>query len=132
MDPVVHFEMPYENKQRMADFYAKAFGWKANMLGPEMGEYVVMMTVPDADEKGYPTKPGMINGGFYKKPKDPLGQAPSVVISVENIDEAMKKITASGGKLLGEAIDIPGVGKYASFTDTEGNRVSVMQANPMN
>lgn len=132
MDPVVHFEMPYEDKQRMADFYAQAFGWKANMLGPEMGEYVVMMTAPDADEKGFPTKPGMINGGFYKKPEDKLGQAPSVVISVENINEAMKKITASGGKLLGEAMEIPGVGKYASFLDTEGNRVSALQALPMN
>ena len=44
MNSVVHFEMPYEDKDRMADFYAKAFGWTANKLGPEMGEYVVMMT----------------------------------------------------------------------------------------
>ena len=41
MNPVVHFEMPYENSNRMADFYAKAFGWKPQKLGPEMGNYVV-------------------------------------------------------------------------------------------
>ena len=28
MNPVVHFEMPAEDKNRMADFYTKAFGWK--------------------------------------------------------------------------------------------------------
>ena len=28
MDSVVHFEMPYENRQRMAKFYQAAFGWK--------------------------------------------------------------------------------------------------------
>ena len=41
MNPVVHFEMPYENKDRMADFYAKTFGWKLQVLGPEMGDYVM-------------------------------------------------------------------------------------------
>ena len=42
MNPVVHFEMPYEDRNRMADFYSKAFGWKPQMLGPEMGDYVVV------------------------------------------------------------------------------------------
>lgn len=41
MNPVVHFEMPYENKERMSDFYAKTFGWKSQNLGQEMGNYVL-------------------------------------------------------------------------------------------
>jgi hypothetical protein len=28
MDPVVHFEMPYDNRERMAKFYESAFGWQ--------------------------------------------------------------------------------------------------------
>jgi len=124
MDPVVHFEMPYEDKARMAGFYAGAFGWKANMLGPEMGEYVVVMTTEK--EK----TPGVINGGFYKKPEDVMGQHPSVVISVKDIRESMKKLEEAGGKLLGEPMDIPGVGSYVSFLDTEGNRVSLLQPVP--
>jgi predicted enzyme related to lactoylglutathione lyase len=35
MDPVVHFEMPAEDRKRMADFYTKAFGWQTQMLGPD-------------------------------------------------------------------------------------------------
>jgi len=126
MNPVVHFEMPYENRNRMADFYSKAFGWKPNMLGPEMGDYVVV-TTSEADEKGRPKNPGNINGGFYRKPADPLGQHPSVVIAVADIQEALRNVRTAGGKVLGEPMDIPGVGLYAGFVDTEGNRVSLLQ-----
>ena len=126
MNPVVHFELPYEDRNRMANFYSKAFGWKPQMLGPEMGEYVVVTTA-EADEKGRPKNPGSINGGLYKKPADPLGQHPSVVIAVTDIHAALKKVKESGGKVLGEPMDIPGVGQYAGFLDTEGNRLSVLQ-----
>jgi uncharacterized protein len=126
MDPVVHFEMPYEDKNRMAGFYTKAFGWKPQMLGPEMGEYVVVTTC-ETDEKGRPKNPGSINGGLYKKPSDPMGQHPSVVIAVTDIQDALKRVKQAGGKVLGEPMDIPGVGLYAGFLDTEGNRVSVLQ-----
>ena len=44
MSPVVHFEMAAEDRKRMADFYTKVFGWKAEMLGPDMGNYVVVRT----------------------------------------------------------------------------------------
>jgi predicted enzyme related to lactoylglutathione lyase len=126
MDPVVHFEMPYEDKNRMAGFYSKAFGWKPQMLGPDMGEYVVVTTA-ETDENRRPKNPGVINGGFFKKPADPLGQHPSVVIAVTDIQDALKRVRQAGGKLLGEPMDIPGVGLYAGFLDTEGNRVSVLQ-----
>jgi hypothetical protein len=28
MDSVVHFEMPYDDRDRMARFYQQAFGWQ--------------------------------------------------------------------------------------------------------
>ena len=130
MNPVVHFEMPYEDKNRMVDFYAISFGWKSEMMGPEMGEYVVTMT-SEGDEKGRPKSIGMINGGFYKKPEDELGKCPSVVISVDDIEESMKKVQAAGGKILSKPDNIPGVGLYASFMDTEGNRMSILQPSEM-
>ena len=36
MDSVVHFEMPYDDRKRMAKFYESAFGWRTQMLGQEM------------------------------------------------------------------------------------------------
>src|SRR3989344_1734411 len=127
MNPVVHFEMPYEDRDRMADFYAKTFGWQSNKLGQEMGNYVVVMT--DESDKNGPLKPGRINGGVFQKTKDL--QQTGLVIAVEDIKEHKQKVIDAGGKFLGgqgaEFDDIPGVGLYASFVDTEGNRVGVLQ-----
>ena len=128
MDPVVHFEMPYADRERMAKFYTSAFGWRTQMLGEDMGKYVIATTT-ETNENG-PLKPGSINGGFFEKKADWPMQHPSVVIAVDNIQESAKKVRSAGGNVLGEPMDIPGVGKYVSFTDTEGNRISMLQPLP--
>ena len=38
-----------------------------------------------------------------------------------------KKSRTSGGKLVGEILDIPGVGRYAYVQDTEGNVIGVIK-----
>ena len=125
MNPVVHFELPAEDRKRMADFYTKVFGWKTEQLGEDMGNYV-LATTTDSDEKG-PKKPGAINGGFFQKTDDKPAQYPSVVIAVDDIEEHIKTLERAGGKVLGEPVDIPGVGQYVSFLDTEGNRIGMIQ-----
>ena len=125
MNPVVHFEIPAEDRKRIANFYTKVFGWKTQQLGEDMGNYV-LVTTTDSDENG-PKKPGAINGGFFQKSDDKPAQYPSVVIAVEDIKEHMMNVEKSGGKVLGEPMDIPGVGLYVSFFDTEGNRVGMIQ-----
>ena len=130
MDPVVHFEMPYDNRGRMAKFYESAFGWQTQMLGEDMGSYVLASTT-ETDESG-PQRPGSINGGFFPKKPDWPAQYPSVVIAVENVKQSIKKVIDAGGKMLGEPMEIPDVGQYVSFIDTEGNRVSMLQPIPHN
>ncbi len=129
MDSVVHFEMPYDNRERIARFYEAAFGWKMQMLGEDMGDYVLATTAEAGAGAG--ARPGAaagaINGGFYTRRPDWPAQYPSVVIAVQNIRESMAKVSAAGGKLLGEPMEIPRVGQYVSFFDTEGNRVSMLQ-----
>ena len=131
MNPVVHFEMPAEDRKRMIEFYAKTFGWEANQLGPEMGNYVVVMTA-ESDKNG-PLEKGRINGGFYDR--FDKTNAPSIVIAVDDVKEHKQKVIDAGGKFLGgqgaEFDDIPGVGLYASFIDTEGNRVGMLQPKGM-
>jgi predicted enzyme related to lactoylglutathione lyase len=132
MSPVVHFEMPATDSKRVSAFYTKVFGWNMQDTGPEMGNYVLAST-GETGQDGRPTQPGMINGGFFEKSKDNAN--PSVVISVDDIRKAMKEVVAAGGKVLGgqkpgEPDDIPGVGLYASFLDTEGNRVGMLQPAP--
>ena len=124
-NPVVHFEMPYEDAARVSEFYSKTFGWNMHQLGSEMMGYITAGTA-ETDENRMVKRAGAINGGFFqKKPDVPV--YPSVVISVEDIKEAMEKVASAGGKVLEGPMEIPGIGSYATFSDTEGNRVSMLQ-----
>jgi predicted enzyme related to lactoylglutathione lyase len=137
INPVVHFEMGYKDRVRMVKFYETVFGWKTQLMGDGSSNYVVAHTA-ETDGNGMVQTKGAINGGFYKKSDDPLSQAPSVVISVKDIRAAMKGVEDAGGKILGsmnakgeyvlEPQMIPGVGLWISVMDTEGNRVSILQA----
>ena len=139
-NPVVHFEMGYEDKGRMTKFYESVFGWQMQHMGPEMGDYVVAQTA-ETDEHGMIQQPGAINGGFYKKTDNPLSHAPSIVIAVDDIHAAKKSVEAAGGTILGamneagehsnEPMEIPGVGLWISAMDTEKNRFSILQPKRM-
>ena len=109
----------------MAEFYTKAFGWQTQMMGEEMGNYVTVTTT-EMGNNGRPEMAGAINGGFYPKTEGSPPN-PSIVIAVDDIQESMKKVLEAGGKVTGEPVEIPGIGLYVSFIDTEGNRVSILQ-----
>ena len=128
MNPVVHFEMPYDDRERMQRFYESAFGWQMNPLGPEMGHYVTAATCESPG--GRPLQPGVINGGFFPRKPDWPAQYPSVVIAVDDIDAAMALVARAGGTVLGDPMEIPGIGRYVSFMDPENNRVSLLQPLP--
>jgi uncharacterized protein len=128
MNPVVHFEIPYKDRERICRFYQSAFGWQLEKLGPEMGNYVIATTAQADAKPGTPA--GAINGGFYAHNPDWPAQYPSVVIAVQDVGTAMSAVKTAGGQVLGEPMDIPGVGRYVSFYDTEGNRVSMLQPSP--
>lgn len=127
MNPVVHFELPAKDKKRMRDFYTSVFGWKAHELGPEMGGYITVTTTETDEKSGRPHNPGAINGGLYTPDPSKGAVAPSLVIAVEDVQEHIKKITAAGGKLIDGPMEIPGVGLYAGFEDTEGNKLSILK-----
>ena len=133
MDSVVHFELPADDQKRAGEFYSTAFGWNTNQLGSEMGGYMVVQTT-ETDKERMPLRVGAINGGIFKRTKP--DQYPSVVISVKDIEVAMKKVRDAGGTVLGGQKpgvpdDIPGIGRYVSILDTEGNRVGMLQAKGM-
>lgn len=125
-NPVVHFEMPYKDAKRVAKFYGQAFGWGMNNAGKDMGDYVLAIT-SETDKNGMNKTPGTINGGFYDIHQSKY-KYPSFVISVPNLEKAITDIKKCGGKILSKPTKIPGVGLWATFRDTEGNRVSILQA----
>ena len=129
MYPVIHFEMPAKDSERARNFYESVFGWQITPLGPEMGDFSLAFTT-ETDENRMPTKLGAINGGFYKKSKS--DEHTKITILVDDLREFMKKIKAAGGEFLpggqgGEVDEIPGVGLFATFMDTEGNAVTIYE-----
>ena len=128
MDPVVHFEMTAKDKQRVKRFYESAFGWQMQQMGQDMGNYLLATSSP-VDKKGMHKKPGAINGGFFDYDPQKAGfQQPSIVIAVDNLDQSMEKVKQAGGKVLDKPMDIPGIGMFVSFHDSENNRVGMLQS----
>ena len=126
MSPVVHFEMPAKNSKRVADFYSEVFGWQMNQLGPDMGNYLLANTT-ETDKNGMVKTPGNINGGFWEYKEGEGEQIPHIVISVDNLSESMEAVKSFGGEIIGETMDIPGIGQFVMFKDTEGNRVGMLR-----
>ncbi len=122
---VVHFEIEAADRERAKRFYSQAFGWQLQQMGPDMSEYVVVIT-------GDPTEPGGINGGIYGTPPGATKElnAFSCVIGVENVDQSMDKVKAAGGELLGDKMDIPTIGTFIRCRDTEGNIFTMLQPLP--
>lgn len=127
--PVVHFEMPAKDKKRAANFYSSVFGWKMTQTGPDMGNYLMAYTAK-TDEKGMIQQSGAINGGFFEYKNEVGFNVPHLVLSVDNLDKSIETVKKEGGEIFGDKMDIPGVGKYASFKDTEGNLVGMLQPLP--
>lgn len=120
MDKIVHFEIPFDDKARAMKFYADNFGWKMVDL-PDM-DYVMVHSA-ETDKENMVIEKGAINGGMFKRA--PQALAPIVVIRVDSIDETIKKVTASGGKLVTSKQPIPN-GSYARVGDSEGNVVGIV------
>ncbi len=106
---VVHFEIPCDNPEKTISFFKEAFGWNFQQFGPE--PYWMAIT---GDEKS----PG-INGAIMKK-KDPAQPLVNSIM-VEEIDTAIKKVEAAGGKIVVQKMSIPTVGWMAYFKDPDGN-----------
>lgn len=122
MNKVVHFEIPSDDKTRAKKFYSDTFDWMIEEM-PEIG-YTSATTTP-ADEKGLPLTLGAINGAIVQRSSDT--SAPILTISVDSVDAYIKKVEAAGGKAMSPKGEVPEMGFFAYFKDTEGNVVGLWQ-----
>jgi predicted enzyme related to lactoylglutathione lyase len=125
MDKVVHFEIPVDDQTRAKEFYGSVFDWEMN--DADMGGgvvYTTAMTVA-TDESMQPKEPGAINGGIMRRSPDT--PAPVITIQVDSIDEALKKIEAGGGTTVQPRTEIPNMGAFGYFKDSEGNTMGLWE-----
>ena len=125
MDGVVHFEIPAEDLDRAKQFYASVFGWTSNTM--PMGDtdsYTTFTTVPVDRSTMVPTRPGAINGGLVERSE--AMAAPVVTIGVASIDDALSKVTASGGSIVLPRTAVS-EGAFGYFKDSEGNLMGLWE-----
>lgn len=122
MDKIVHFEIPVDDLARAKGFYGSIFGWGLDDV-PGM-DYTMVRTVA-VDEQQIPTEPGAINGGMMQR--SDRTPSPVITIDVVSIDDALKQVEANGGAVVQPRTEIPGMGAFAYFTDTEGNTLGLWE-----
>lgn len=127
MNKVVHFEIPTDDHPRAKQFYAEVFGWQVQDM--PMGEdvYTFAITSP-VDEQFQHQESGAINGGMFKRNAELPVKNPVITIGVDSIDEHVPRIQAAGGTLVVPKGEVPDMGYYAYFTDTEGNLMGLWES----
>ena len=127
MNPVVHFEMPYDNAERMTKFLPVGIRLADEEYG--RGDGQLRGRDDDRVRRGRPAAGARHDQRRFLPEEARLAGAGSVDRHRgrrrQGRDEAGSR--SPGGQVLGEPMDIPNIGQYVSFTDTEGNRVSLLQ-----
>jgi hypothetical protein len=126
MDKVVHFEVPVDDPARAKEFYRSIFDWQLDDMDMGGGNvYTTVTTTPIDEQSRIPTEPGAINGGLMRRSADTPG--PVITIGVDGIDDALKKVEAGGGTIVQPRTEIPDMGAFAYFKDSEGNVVGLWE-----
>ncbi|MBD3168870.1 MAG: VOC family protein [candidate division Zixibacteria bacterium] len=113
----VHFEFAVSDPGRASKFWKDVFGWKIEKWdGPE--DYWLVTT----GEKGADG----IDGGLMRR-REEGEQTVINTITVDSVDDYVKKITDAGGEIAVPKMAISGVGWFCYFKDTEGIMSGIMQ-----
>ena len=99
--PIVFFDIAGPDAAKLKEFYAGNFGWDIDAAGA--------------------IKTPKLDGTLRQDPPEKI-----IYIGVDNIDDAMKKVTESGGEIVTPKIPIP-AGVFVLFKDPAGNRMGLVQ-----
>ncbi|NPV61023.1 MAG: VOC family protein [Methanotrichaceae archaeon] len=105
MSGIVHFEIPFDEAERVKKFYTELFGWKVEKA-PGM-DYWMIYTL------------GGPGGGMMKR-QEPDQKIISY-FGVSSVSESSSKVEMLGGKVLAPKMAVPKMGYFAVCMDTEGN-----------
>jgi predicted enzyme related to lactoylglutathione lyase len=112
-----HIEIPFDDEERAKRFYTGVFGWQFSQM-PGFEGYDL-----------YKAGPGDLGGGLGKR-GEMAGNETRNYITVDSVDEAVKKVVELGGTITTPKSAIEGMGWFAAGTDSEGNPLAVYEANP--
>jgi len=103
-------ELPVRDLAGTKRFYERAFGWNMAEFGPT---YACTMT-------------GDVDLGLQADAAD-APKAPLVVMAVDDLEAALKAVTAAGGRITKPIFSFPG-GQRFHFNDPSGNELAAWKA----
>jgi predicted enzyme related to lactoylglutathione lyase len=115
------FDIPVADMERARLFYGAVLGNEPALVEDTPPEFpMAMFAVAEPGE-------GIISGALVMS-NEATGQTPggatTVYFNVEDVEAALSRVEAAGGKIQEPAFDTP-FGKIAYITDSEGNRVGI-------
>lgn len=109
MAKVEHFEIPADDVGRASAFYRDVFDFTYEAWDDEMG------MIRSASGEG-------IGGDIHLR----SGVAhPTIVITVDSIEQTLEAVKAHGGEQVGEIENLDANSRYAYVKDSEGNLIGV-------
>jgi predicted enzyme related to lactoylglutathione lyase len=112
-----HIEIPYDDEDRARRFYSGVFGWEFRQMEGFEGYDL------------YTAGPGDLGGGLGKRGES-AGDTVRNYITVDSVDDAVRKIVELGGRITTQKSPIEGMGWFAAGTDSEGNSLAVYEELP--
>lgn len=109
MAKMEHFEIPTDDIVRAQKFYTTVLGYEYEPWGDEMG----MLKQPD--DEG-------VNGDLHIRGPVPH---PTVVFTVDRIEDTVALAVANGGEQLGEIEAMGETARYVYLRDSEGNVIGL-------
>ena len=113
---ITHIEFPADDVDRARSFYAAVAGWELGEMEGFPG-YLVFRS-----EEGH--------GGGLGKRGESVGDVIRVYITVDKLEDAIATAEQHGGALVTPASDVPGMGRWAAVTDSEGSEIGLWENPP--
>lgn len=110
----VWFHLRTSNPEAAARFYGEVVGWKSSTMEMEGASF-----------------PMFSNAQETVAHVEPQAKGPACFVSyaaVDDVDAAARRVKDAGGKVLGDAVDMPGIGRMVEVQDQDGARFFLYRA----
>jgi predicted enzyme related to lactoylglutathione lyase len=114
MAAVEHFEIPADDMARASAFYTAVFGFAYEPWGEDAG-----MIITGSDDG--------IDGDIHQRAEV---AHPTIVITVDRIEDTVAQVEAHGGSALGGIQMLNATDRWAYVKDSEGNTIGLFDHGP--
>ncbi|HEU5324285.1 MAG TPA: VOC family protein [Candidatus Limnocylindria bacterium] len=114
-----HIELPADEPERAKRFYAELFDWRFSDAPGFDGYH--LFTTPSGEQ-------GV--GGAIGKRGEMAPESMRTYINVRSVDDVLARVPELGGRVIAGKQEVPGMGWFGVFADSEGNELAVWEALP--